>query len=160
MNDIHKVEDGLWEGYEVPDYIHNEENWKLGFHITKSEKRIEIKEISDFHLKNIIEYFRNENDVTPLLKEAKRRLSEEWYNTNICRNIGIGESKVVADWWLSKLSLAKQEAEKAVLEDLLTKTEDMCVIDQPDIHADGMRYAIKRTIENIKDYAALKGVIL
>lgn len=78
------------------------------------------------------------------------------YDVDESQELGAMSTKHFQDF----MGFNSQEAEKKVLEDLLTKTEDICVIDQPDIHADGMRYAIKRTIENIKDYAALKGVIL
>jgi hypothetical protein len=54
--------------------VHVSELWRKGRHMTKSGKGMKLGEMTTYHLKNTINYFRGGNaDITPLKEELERR---------------------------------------------------------------------------------------
>ncbi len=60
--------DSMWE-----DDFDPSENWDMGYHETRDGDRIRITKMSDSHLQNTINYFKNEFDTSILQKELDRR---------------------------------------------------------------------------------------
>jgi len=70
------AEDMGFDGYDIEDLEYSEEieeNWSKGFHITQKGEKLKLKEMSDFHLKNTINYFKYYLNVSFLEKELKNR---------------------------------------------------------------------------------------
>jgi len=61
------------EENNYPDYYEFENNWKKGFHITKNEGKVLLKDMTETHLKNTILYFEDECDTDILREELDRR---------------------------------------------------------------------------------------
>lgn len=52
-----------------------EKEWSSGFHTTRDGEQLKIREMETSHIKNCINYFEDDHDVSALKKELKRRLT-------------------------------------------------------------------------------------
>ncbi len=66
------AEDMGHDGWDIPEYVDNENNWKNGYHYDKFNNCHTVSEMSNSYLLNTIRFFKGWN-TKPLLKEAKKR---------------------------------------------------------------------------------------
>lgn len=67
------IMDVMW-GWEEDSFSELERKWASGWHEDQNGKKWRLKDMTDFHLKNTINYFNDHDcDISPLLKQAKKR---------------------------------------------------------------------------------------
>jgi len=68
------MESHEWEADEYISSIgERESSWESGYHKTSDERKIRLSNMTISHLKNTINYFQYDHDVSTLEKELKSR---------------------------------------------------------------------------------------
>jgi len=62
----------MYGGYELPNYIYNEDHWKAGVHYDSNDNPHLLRDMSDSHLLATINYFKHW-DTSPLQAELDKR---------------------------------------------------------------------------------------